>query len=164
MCHIHPRYILLLRLHLSQSNRKIIHGDIAFQRIGGYRKCCHECSLCVYLVIDNFFVCTFWCFTPVSNFKAIGQLVMEILHFKDLGVTASIVTNAVVLVLREIYDFIECFTTTFLHTHSWLNWVDEDDDEDEVWLEKKSQKTLDTSKRLHWNKPRSTRSVDKGVN
>ena len=23
--------------------------------------------------------------------------------------------------------FIECFTTTFLHTHSWLNWVDEDD-------------------------------------
>ena len=23
--------------------------------------------------------------------------------------------------------FIECFTTTFLHTHSWLNWVNEDD-------------------------------------
>ena len=22
---------------------------------------------------------------------------------------------------------IECFTTTFLHTHSWLNWVDEDE-------------------------------------
>ena len=27
------------------------------------------------------------------------------------------------------FDFIECFTTTFLHAHSWLNWVDEDDDE-----------------------------------
>ena len=31
-------------------------GDIAFQRIGGYRKCCHESSLGVYLVID-YFVC-----------------------------------------------------------------------------------------------------------
>ena len=30
--------------------------------------------------------------------------------------------------------FIECFTTTFLRAHSWLNWVDEDDDEDEVGL------------------------------
>ena len=38
---------------------------------------------------------------PVSNFKAIGQLLMEILHFKDLGDTVSVVTNAVVLVLRE---------------------------------------------------------------
>ena len=28
-----------------------------------------------------------------------------------------------------IFDFIECFTTTFLCAHSWLNWVDEDDDE-----------------------------------
>ena len=25
------------------------------------------------------------------------------------------------------FEFIECFTTTFLHTHSWLNWVDEDE-------------------------------------
>ena len=32
---------------------KNIHGDVAFQRIGGYRMCCHECSLGVYLVIDN---------------------------------------------------------------------------------------------------------------
>ena len=29
------------------------------------------------------------------------------------------------------FDFIECFTTTFLRTHSWLNWVDEDDDDDD---------------------------------
>ena len=36
------------------------------------------------------------------------------------------------------FDFIECFTTTFLHAHSWLNWVDEsNDDEDEVGLKEK---------------------------
>ena len=29
----------------------------------------------------------------------------------------------------QCFDFIECFTTTFLRAHSWLNWVDEDDDE-----------------------------------
>ena len=27
---------------------------------------------------------------PLSNFKAIGQLVMQILHFKDLGNTESV--------------------------------------------------------------------------
>ena len=25
------------------------------------------------------------------------------------------------------FDFIECFTTTFLRAHSWLNLVDEED-------------------------------------
>ena len=39
-----------------------------------------------------------------------------------------------------IFDFIECFTT-FLHTHSWLTWVDEDDDEDEVGLKEKPEYT-----------------------
>ena len=34
----------------------------------------------------------------MSNFKAIGQLVMEILHLKYLWDTESVVTNAVVLV------------------------------------------------------------------
>ena len=34
------------------------------------------------------------------------------------------------------FEFIECFTTTFLRAHSWLNWVDEDDDEDEVRRQK----------------------------
>ena len=38
-------------------------------------------------------------------------------------------------------DFIECFTTTFLRAHSWLNWVDEDDDEDEVGLKEKPEDT-----------------------
>ena len=40
------------------------------------------------------------------------------------------------------FDFIECFTTTFLRAHSWLNWVDEDDDEhDEVGLKEKPEDT-----------------------
>ena len=61
------------------------------------------------------------------------------------------------------FDFIKCFTTTFLRAHSWLNWVDEDDDENEVGLKEKPE-TLDTSKRLHRNRTRSTGSVDKGLN
>ena len=40
-----------------------------------------------------------------------------------------------------LFDFIECFTTTFLCAHSWLNWVDEDDDEDEVGLKEKPEDT-----------------------
>ena len=58
-----------------------------------------------------------------------------------------------------MFDFIECFMTTFLRAHSWLNWVD--DDEEEVGLKEKPE---DTSKRLHQNKTRSTGSVDKGLN
>ena len=57
------------------------------------------------------------------------------------------------------FDLIECFTTTFLRAHSWLNWVDEDDDEDEVGLK---ETTPDTSKRIHRNKTRSTGSVEEG--
>ena len=42
----------------------------------------------------------------------------------------------------DFFDFIECFTTTFLRAHSWLNWVDEDDDEhDEVGLKEKPEDT-----------------------
>ena len=44
--------------------------------------------------------------------------------------------------IKRQYDFIECFTTTFLRAHSWLNWVDEDDDEhDEVGLKEKPEDT-----------------------
>ena len=42
-----------------------------------------ECSLGVNLVID-IFLCSFRFFTSVYNLKAIGPLVMEILHFEDL--------------------------------------------------------------------------------
>ena len=37
------------------------------------------------------------------------------------------------------FDFIECFKTTFLRAHSWLNWVNEDDDE--VGLKEKPEDT-----------------------
>ena len=59
---------------------------------------------------------------------------------------------------RWRFRVIECFTTTFPHAHSWLNWVDEDDDE--VGLKEKP----DTSKILHRNKTRSTGSVGKELN
>ena len=39
------------------------------------------------------------------------------------------------------FDFIECFMTTFLRAHSWINWVDEEDDEDEVGLKEKPEDT-----------------------
>ena len=59
------------------------------------------------------------------------------------------------------FDLIECFMTTLLHTHSWLNWVDDDDDE--VGLKEKPEDTR-YIKRLHQNKTRSTGSVGKGLN
>ena len=50
----------------------------------------------------QFVLCSFRYFTSVSNFKAIGQLLMEILHFEDLGDTeCRLAANAVVLVLGE---------------------------------------------------------------
>ena len=42
---------------------------------------------------------------------------------------------------RIWFDLIEGFTTTLLHTHSWLNCVDEDDDEDESGLREKPEDT-----------------------
>ena len=53
---------------------------------------------------------------PVSNFKAIRQFVMEILHFKDLGDT-SVVTNAVVLVLGECKISIATYLRGYLPSH-----------------------------------------------
>ena len=82
---------------IEQLFMEILH----FKELGD-TECCHKCSLCVDLVIDNF-VCTFWWVTPVSNFKANGQLAMEIWHFKNLGNTVSVITNAIVLVLRVSY-------------------------------------------------------------
>ena len=35
---------------IGQLFMEILH----FKELGGYRKCCHECILVVYLVIDNF--------------------------------------------------------------------------------------------------------------
>ena len=50
------------------------------------------------------------------------------------------------------------FTTTFLHTHSWPNWVDED----EVGLKEKPEDTK-YIQRLHRNKTRSTGSMGKDL-
>ena len=38
----------------------------------------------------------------MPNFGAIEQLFMDILHFKELGVAESVVTNAVVFVCHTI--------------------------------------------------------------
>ena len=47
------------------------------------------------------------------------------------------------IIIKFDFDFIECCTTTFLRAHSWLNWVDEDDDEhDEVGLKEKPEDTI----------------------
>ena len=75
-----------------------MHGYIAFQIIGGYRKCQHECSLGVNLVIDNVL---YVAIATLPLYQILEQsnnyLYMEILHFKDLG---NSVVNAVVLVLE----------------------------------------------------------------
>ena len=52
------------------------------------------------------------------------------------------VTCNMYLNMYSVIRLIFCFTTTFLHTHSWLNWVDDDDDdEDEVGLKEKPEAT-----------------------
>ena len=64
---------------------------------------------------------------PVSNVKVIGQLVMEILHFEDLGDTESVVRNAVVLVRGEcplsmatyLRGIADGHTDTHTHTHTY---------------------------------------------
>ena len=49
--------------------------------VGGKCICHPQCSGCA---------CTYWDCTSVQNFRAIGPLFMEILHFKDLGDTSVI--------------------------------------------------------------------------
>ena len=70
-------------------NRTISHGYIAFKIFGGYNSVINECSLGVYLVIDNFH-------------RAIGPLLLEILHFEDVGyIEYRLAANVVALVLGE---------------------------------------------------------------
>ena len=54
-------------------------------------------------------------------------------------------TNNDHILFSEFYDFIECFTTTFLRAHSWLHWIDDDDDEDEVGLKENNFMTVTSS-------------------
>ena len=78
-----------------------MHGDNTLKRIGGYRKCCHECSLGVYLVTDNYLYVPSDALPLYQIWKQSDIMVMEILHLNDLGDTKSVVTNAVVLALGE---------------------------------------------------------------
>ena len=81
-------------------------------------------------------------FRLVTWFSRLGNWILGFIRCETLH---KVIYFDVLNVLRPPF----CTLTT----HSWLNWVDED----EVgW--KKSQKTLDTSKRLHQNKTRSTGS------
>ena len=59
------------------------------------------------------------------------SIIRPIIGYKDFDL----------ILLNVLFDFIECFTTTFLRAHSWLNWVDEDDDEDEIGLTEKPEDT-----------------------
>ena len=67
----------------------------------GIQKCHHEWRLGVNLVIDNI-VYVASDTASVYNLNAIGSLLMEILHFEDLGDTeCRLAANAVVLVIGE---------------------------------------------------------------
>ena len=55
------------------------------------------------------------------------------------NIQSTIKLNIYDPVLQDLIWFIEFFTTTCLHTHSWLNWVDEDNDE--VDLKEKPEDT-----------------------
>ena len=59
----------------------------------------------------------------------------------------------------------KCYYPTFLARmfDFWLNWVDEDDGEDEVGLKEKPEDTR-YIKKITSNKTQSTGSVDKGLN
>ena len=72
--------LILPYVPYSPKYETIVYGDIALRRIWGCRKCWHECSLCVYLVIDNWggggYRASFGCencrsrVLGVSNFKS----------------------------------------------------------------------------------------------
>ena len=63
-----------------------------------------------------------------------------------LNIYPVIIYRVISHTITNYNGFIECFTTTFLHTIFSLNWVDEDDWWGWGWLERKAN-TLDTSKR-----------------
>ena len=75
--------------------------------------------------------------SPIDFLVDPGAVVsaISIQCYEKLVETDAILTPMKAMQIElDLFDFIECFTTTFLRAHSWLNWVDDDDDEDEVGL------------------------------
>ena len=79
-------------------------------------------------------------FVPIL-FRHIINYVIHRFNYCILCYLLSVPIKYFKSLLIFLFDFIECFTTTFLRAHSWLNWVDEDDDEDEVGLKEKPEDT-----------------------
>ena len=85
-----------------------------------------------WLFPDHFFLVWFFCL-PTQGIYQWFFIYLIACHYE------CVVKNWQDLLLW--FDLIECFMNTFLHTHSWLSCVDEDDDEDEVGLKEKPEDT-----------------------
>ena len=93
-------------------------------------------------IIDNLrtfklYIC--FCFWHFQDIDCVGGDLFQAVSCLRDNKAKCLYTGTFVLYVSNIV--IECFTTTFLRTHSWLNWVDEDDDEDEVGLTEKPEDT-----------------------
>ena len=102
----------------------------------------------VFLALDLHTGMTFAIFMEVGTVPVSRDLLIR--HNTGVHIAELILFNSLLLMLsgqqlllgvKVLFDLIECFTTTSLRTHSWLNWVDEDDDEDEVGLKEKPEDT-----------------------
>ena len=56
---------------------------------------------------------------PCINFKAIWQLVIEILHLQTLRNTKSVITNAVVLVIGECHILVARYLRGYLPSYKF---------------------------------------------
>ena len=65
---------------------------------------CPDVTICAIFTLDRYSSIET---PPLCNFRAIGQLFMEILHFKELGDTQSVVMNAVWVYLLMLYPCIK---------------------------------------------------------
>ena len=107
-----------------------------------------------------------WC--SMSGYTGVPCLVILVFHVWLYWCSMSDYTGVhVILVFHVWLYWCSCLVILVfhvilywcsMHTHSWLSWVDEDDDE--VGLKEKPE---DTSKILNRNKIWSTGSVDEGL-
>ena len=87
----------------------------------------------VFIFIEQ--ACCFWaCYHPALECGFIFcnasicpnhriQMFMNLI----MGQCREKIGDDICVLFLYLFGFIECFTTIFLHTHSWLNWVNEDD-------------------------------------